>query len=401
MPKKLWLLVMGMFINVTGASFIWPLNTIYIHYHLGKALAVAGFVLTLNSFASVVGSLLGGYLFDRIGSYRTVVQGVVLTLAAATVLAFNHDWWFYVVCLIVMGLGSGMVVPSIYASAGLIWPSGGSKTFAAIYVAQNAGVALGSSLGGYIASYSFDYIFWGNAAVYALFTLLVVFTFKRFPTSTGPVGKEKRGLIKTKLTSSFKALLIICGAYILCWLAYTQWQATISVHMQSLSIDLKKYSLLWTINGILIVFGQPVMTALIPKIISSLKKQIILGILVFIASFGILLVAREFKIFLVAMIIISLGEMLVWPAIPTIANKLAPENRLGMYQGVVNSAGTIGKMLGPLLGGILVDLYNIYVLFILLIALLFVSILIAGIYDRGLKKRSSISATTTSSGPDA
>ncbi|MDT2254987.1 MFS transporter [Paenibacillus larvae] len=163
----------------------------------------------------------------------------------------------------------------------------------------------------------------------------------------------------------------------------------------------EKYSLLWTINGILIVFGQPVMTALIPKIISSLKKQIILGILVFIASFGILLVAREFKIFLVAMIIISLGEMLVWPAIPTIANKLAPENRLGMYQGVVNSAGTIGKMLGPLLGGILVDLYNIYVLFILLIALLFVSILIAGIYDRGLKKRSSISATTTSSGPDA
>ncbi|MDT2254988.1 MFS transporter [Paenibacillus larvae] len=148
MPKKLWLLVMGMFINVTGASFIWPLNTIYIHYHLGKALAVAGFVLTLNSFASVVGSLLGGYLFDRIGSYRTVVQGVVLTLAAATVLAFNHDWWFYVVCLIVMGLGSGMVVPSIYASAGLIWPSGGSKTFAAIYVAQNAGVALGSALGG-------------------------------------------------------------------------------------------------------------------------------------------------------------------------------------------------------------------------------------------------------------
>jgi len=65
MPKSLWFLIIGMLVNVTGASFLWPLNTIYINEHLGKSLSVAGVVLMLNSAASVVGNLLGGTLEER------------------------------------------------------------------------------------------------------------------------------------------------------------------------------------------------------------------------------------------------------------------------------------------------------------------------------------------------
>ena len=48
MPRKVWLLVAGMIINVTGASFLWPFNTIYLHDSLGKSLSVAGMVLMIN-----------------------------------------------------------------------------------------------------------------------------------------------------------------------------------------------------------------------------------------------------------------------------------------------------------------------------------------------------------------
>ena len=48
-------------------------------------------------------------------------------------------------------------------------------------------------------------------------------------------------------------------------------------------------------------------------------------------------------------------KMFVWPAVPTIANKLAPEGKQGSFQGYVNSASTIGKAIGPLLGGMIVD----------------------------------------------
>lgn len=377
-----------MFINVTAISFIWPLNTIYIHNHLGKSLALAGLVLTLNSFASVLGSMIGGYLFDKLGSYRTIVMGVSISVIGAIILAFDHQWLVYVTCLLITGFGSGMVFPSTYALAGKVWPEGGTKTFSAIYVAQNAGMAVGAALGGLIASYSFDYIFIGNAVVYVAFTLFVIIAFRGMAESNeGKKTKEKKeGDSSRKLTPSLKALMFLCIAYICCWFGYTQWQATISVHMQSLGIELTKYSLLWTINGVLIVCLQPVVTLILPKMIKSIKNQMMVGMVIFISSFLLLIVAQDFQMFVVSMIIITLGEMFVWPAIPTIANHLAPSDKVGFYQGIVNSAATVGKMIGPLLGGIIVDMYQINMLFILIVAVIVVAIVITSVYDRGLSK---------------
>lgn len=49
-PKSVWWLVIGMALNITGSSFLWPLNTIYMKQELGKSLTVAGLVLMINSF---------------------------------------------------------------------------------------------------------------------------------------------------------------------------------------------------------------------------------------------------------------------------------------------------------------------------------------------------------------
>ena len=41
----------------------------------------------------------------------------------------------------------------MFAMAGSVWPEGGRKAFNAIYVVQNLGVALGATIGGYVAKY--------------------------------------------------------------------------------------------------------------------------------------------------------------------------------------------------------------------------------------------------------
>ena len=52
---------------------MWPLNTIYMKQELGKSLTVAGLVLMINSFGMVIGNLLGGSLFDKLGGYKTIL----------------------------------------------------------------------------------------------------------------------------------------------------------------------------------------------------------------------------------------------------------------------------------------------------------------------------------------
>ena len=178
MPRALWLLIIGMAVNVTGSSFLWPLNTIYIHDHLGKSLSVAGIVLMLNAGASVIGNLFGGSLFDKIGGYKSVLLGISITLTALVGLTFWHGWPEYIVFQIFIGFGTGVIFPSMFAMAGSVWKEGGRKAFNAIYVAQNLGVAVGAALGGIVANYSFDLIFLANTIMFIIFLLIAVFGYK-------------------------------------------------------------------------------------------------------------------------------------------------------------------------------------------------------------------------------
>ncbi|MCG6199585.1 MFS transporter, partial [Anoxybacillus sp. LAT_38] len=54
--------------------------------------------------------------------------------------------------------------------------------------------------------------------------------------------------------------------------------------------------------------------------------------------------------FVAAMFVMTIGEMLVWPAVPTIAADLAPAGREGMVQGIVGGIASAGRMAGPLVG---------------------------------------------------
>ncbi|TYR82079.1 MFS transporter [Priestia megaterium] len=396
MPKSLWFLIIGMLVNVTGASFLWPLNTIYIHDHLDKSLSVAGIVLMLNAGASVVGNLLGGTLFDKIGGYKSILFGIVITLIALVGLVFFHGWPTYVVFLVIVGFGSGIVFPSMYAMAGTVWPLGGRKAFNAMYVAQNAGVAIGAALGGIVASYSFTYIFLANTLLYVVFLLIAVFTYRHI--SVAPSNQtnvlQEAGAIQHK--QKFIALLTLCVGYLLCWLAYVQWQTTIAAHTLELNISLAKYSLLWTINGLLIVAGQPFIVPIVQKFAKTLKVQILIGTAIFIISFLIVLNATVFTHFLIAMIVLTIGEMFVWPAVPAVANELAPKGREGFYQGVVNSTATGGRMIGPVFGGVIVDAFNISVLFYILIFFLIMTTFTTCFYDFKIKNRQSSTQLTVS-----
>ena len=53
----------------------------------------------------------------------------------------------------------------------------------------------------------------------------------------------------------------------------------------------------------------------------------LVGILIFMLSFFVTSFAEQFTVFLIGMIILTFGEMFVWPAVPTIANYLAPEGK--------------------------------------------------------------------------
>jgi MFS family permease len=388
MPKHMWLLVIATAINITGGSFLWPINTIYMHNHLGTSLTFAGVVLMFNQGASILGNLVGGYLFDKIGGYKTLSIGTGISIFLTIILAINHSLAPYIILLVLIGFTSGIIGPSMYAMAASLWPEGGRKAFNAVYVANNIGVALGTSLCGFIANYSFDYIFIGNAVIFSIFFLIVLFKFKpleKMATSqayTTVIEQSKK--ISNK--ASFRALIILSVGFFVSWFAYSQWNSTIASHTQNIGMPVSHYSLLWTINGLLIVLAQP-LAALFTKKVESTKMHIYVGNTIFLISFIYLLFAESFLEFAIAMVILTLGEILVWPAVPSLANDLAPSGRTGFYQGVINSVGAAGRTIGPVLGGLVVDIFHIEILLFGLVFLFIIPYFSTFLYDKGIVKQ--------------
>lgn len=381
MPRNVWLLIIGMLVNVIGNSFLWPLNTIYMHDHLGKSLSIAGLVLMANSAAGIVGNLVGGYLFDKVGGYRSIMLGIVLSIISLAGLTLWHTWTPYILFLTLLGFGGGIVFPSMFAMVGTAWPDGGRRGFNAIYMAQNLGVAVGPAFAGFVANASFDYLFAVNLGMYVLFFFIALFSYR-------VIGKKidtpKHQVSESKLTvnrAPFYSLLIVSSGFILCWLGYSQWSTTFSAYTQSIGISLKEYSFLWTINGLLIIVAQPIVNPIVKRWENHLKRQLVLGISIMLLSFFVVGFAGDFKMFAAAMVILTIGEMFVWPAVPTIAHQLAPASKQGLYQGIVNSAATIGRMFGPFIGGVVVDQYGMIPLVWILCLLFAIAIVPFLLYD--------------------
>ena len=185
-------------------------------------------------------------------------------------------------------------------------------------------------------------------------------------------------------------MMLVCAMFAICWIAYIQWETTIASFTQSINISMSQYSVLWTINGIMILVAQPLIRPIIILLKGNLKHQMFVGILIFMSSFLVTSFANHFAIFVVGMVILTFGEMFVWPAVPTIANQLAPVGKQGQYQGFVNSASTVGKAFGPFIGGILVDTFNMSMMFIGMIILLSFALLFLSFYDKVLPKNFKI-----------
>ncbi|GED34853.1 MFS transporter [Brevibacillus centrosporus] len=373
-PSSIRLLAVAAIIFSTGMACIWPLVTIYIHDYLGKPLTVAGFLLMLNQGAFLVGSLAGGMLFDRWGKMKTIILSSIGIIVISVCLGFTTDFTIYTILLLLNGLFYGTLSPVMNALAVVMWPQGGRKAINMIYVALNAGVAAGSALGGVLASVSFAWTFFGNAiaqiVVFAMFVFILPRHLKAIAegqtgaaeqAATSAVMKESEQ--KAEISTSPKkvvwgALILLCAGLLISWIVYVQWTTVLSTYMQSLGITLRQYSLLWTLNGALILFGQPLISWVIRHFAKTLKAQMLLGTYVFALSMLILSQTTAYAGFFVAMFVMTIGEMLVWPAVPTVAAEFTPEGQEGFIQGLVSGTGSAGRMLGPLLGAFIFQTFE-------------------------------------------
>lgn len=371
-----WLLV-GAFLSSIGTSFIWPLTTIYLHNELGKSLTVIGVVLLLYSGTNVVGSYLGGILFDRLNPQWLISFGLLIDIGSMVALVFNSGWPEYPMFLAVIGFFNGWLTTLVNSMGTLIRGKDGRYIFNMLYFAVNLGIVLGTSVVGFMYHGSVAPMFLVTAVLYVLF-LGVVLRFYRIKRDRSQQKQQQQAAQHVVIkTANLKIMWTLFISLTIIWIMYEQWVSNMSVYITGQGISMPLYSMLWTINAALIVVMQ-IFMSWANQHIKNVYLPVYVGAIFCGTSFILLIWAHQYWLFLVAMIVLTVGEATAFPAIPAIVNDLSPMTVKGKYQGMTNAFSSAGKALGPLFGGLIIEQQSYRMLFIVCgLSIFAVTILIA------------------------
>jgi MFS family permease len=76
------------------------------------------------------------------------------------------------------------------------------------------------------------------------------------------------------------------------------------------------------------------------------------------AGFTLVGLVRELWLFYLAVIVITLGEMITFPTNRVIATSFAPEDMRGRYMAIYDLGWTLPATFGPAAAGLILDNYN-------------------------------------------
>lgn len=355
--KLRWLIV-GELATWIGASFIWPLTSVYLNKQLHISLSIIGVVLFCNCAGNILGSIIAGRLYDKYNPYPLILWGVGLDAAVLFLMAIFHGWPEYWIWLTITGFLGGWNGTLINSIATSLRRYSGRYVFNVLYFSQNLGVVTGTLIVGYLYDYSVTLLFviaallFVIALVNAWLNYKPIIAFHKERVAKGQSGDAQKAVPMPKrnfiMTMAFFTTLGVT------WLMYMNWESNLSVYMVSLGIPFHLYSLLWTLNASVIVIMQGIL-ARFPNMFKNLFHQIIFGIFMFSLSFITLVFAKDFAHFALSMFILTLGEATAFPAIPAYVNDLSPKTSKGKYQGATMVASGIGRAFGPLFGGLVID----------------------------------------------
>lgn len=355
--KLIWLIV-GELATWIGASFIWPLTSVYLNKQLHISLSIIGVVLFCNCAGNILGSIISGRLYDKYNPYPLMLWGLGLDAAVLFLMAAFHGWPEYWVWLTLTGFLGGWNGTLINSVATSLKKYPGRYVFNVLYFSQNLGVVTGTLIVGYLYDFSITLLFVIAALLFVIAFINAVFNYKPIIAfHKERMAKHKKGE-KHKAEPMPKRNFIMTMVFFttlgVTWLMYMNWESNLSVYMVSLGIPFHLYSLLWTLNAGVIVIMQGIL-ACFPNIFKNLFHQIIFGICMFSLSFITLVFAKDFAHFALSMFILTLGESTAFPAIPAYVNDLSPLTSKGKYQGANMVASGIGRAFGPLFGGLIID----------------------------------------------
>jgi predicted MFS family arabinose efflux permease len=355
---EVWVMTITQFFIAIGFSICIPFLSLYLYQDRGLSMTSVGIIILVGGLCSAVSQALGGVLSDRFGRRPILLiaasVSIFLYTGLAVLIGISASVWAIAIAYIAGRSMLTITRPVISAMvADFTSKERLTEAYGILRIGANIGWAAGPAIGGYLATFlPYGWLF-GIAPLTCGIVSFIIFFFIRESSHGMSRGAGFRSMLAIANDRNFLVFAVIS---LLLFIVMGQMISTLSIFtVDMLGFSTAQFGLLLTLNGLIVIFFQYPMTLALRRLAKF--RALMLGSLLY--AFGYLSLGwiTQFEWALVAMAVITGGEIIHAPVSLSVIGELSPQDQRGQYMGLYGLSQTIGMAIGPLLGGVLIDAF--------------------------------------------
>ncbi|WP_066254738.1 MFS transporter [Neobacillus drentensis] len=345
------ILFVVMFLVMVGFGIIIPVLPFYAE-EIGANPTELGLLMAVYSLMQFIFAPMWGHVSDRIGRKPVMMIGIAGLGLSFLIQAMSTELWMLFAARIIGGILSSANMPTAMAYvADITTEENRGKGMGIVGAATGLGFVFGPAIGGIFSSFSLNMPFFLASGSSFITLILVFLLLKESKQNKEIVSKEKFSFGK----AFSGAVTVLYLVQLLISLSLSGLEATFAYFAaKKAGLDATQLGYIFMIMG----FGSAlVQGGLVGRMTKKYGEKIViqLGIIVSALGFGLILLVNNFATAALFLTIFGLGNGVIRPSVSSLITKTSNAG-YGSSTGLLSSFDSLGRIIGPPLGGWLFSL---------------------------------------------
>lgn len=373
--SPLVIIFVTVFIDLLGFGIIIPLLPFYAE-SFGASAFTIGLLGTSFSLMQFLFSPIWGRWSDKIGRKPIILVGLLGSCLSYLALALATSLPLIFVARIIGGI-AGANIPTAQAYiADVTTPENRAKGMGMVGAAFGLGFIFGPAIGGLLSRFGPEAPMWFASALCLGNFIAAWFLLpesRRVTQETRTLGRMDA--FKHALTKP--VLVLLLSLYFIVTMAFSSFEATFALFSEArFGFTSTSIGFLFAFIGLVLATIQGV---LVHKVVKRVGEARLVPAAIFCIALGIGLVPFVWSVptLLVALFVLAVGMGFNNPSLSSMVSRVADADDQGGVLGLASSLASLGRVVGPALGGLLYDAYGMTTPYLSASALMFVAFAMA------------------------
>ncbi|MFD1780897.1 MFS transporter [Fredinandcohnia salidurans] len=348
--KALPILFAVMFLVYVGFGIIIPVIPFYAE-DLGASPTELGLLMAVYSLMQFLFAPMWGRISDRIGRKPVIMIGIFGLAVSFFLMALSTELWMLFAARIIGGFLSAANMPTVMAyAADITSEEDRGKGMGVIGASIGLGFIFGPAIGGIFSKTDLQMPFYiaGTLSLLTFFLVMIVLKESLSKEQRHPKDRKRPGLLKA--LNGPESVLFFLSLFIT--LSLSGLEATFAYFAaEKAGLGTTELGYIFMIMGLA---GAIVQGGLVGRLTKRFGEGFVIQIGIFVSAVGFFLIlfTKDFVTAAIYLTIFGVGNGIIRPAVSALLTKRSKTGH-GSVTGLLSSFDSLGRILGPILGGLL------------------------------------------------